>query len=567
MGPVVLLAQTPSQNELSRVTPSGNYLAAREANILRDSSAASAYYRAALRADPRNPELLELSFYSVLAEGDIDEAVKLGDRLLAIDKNNRNTRLVLGVRAIKQKQYAAARTQLAQAARGPTDLIASLLSAWAQFGVGDTKGAVTTLDHLTGPDWYAIFKELNAAEILDLAGQKKDATKRYEQAYKLDANALRVVQAYGSWLSRNGTKEDALKVFEDFDKLLPNHPLITAAIATIKRGEKLPPLVDSPINGAADALYSLGSALTRREDELSLANRGLAYLQLSLYLNPTQQLAMLSLADLYEAMKKPEMAVKVYDKLPADSPLKRGADIQSAINLDSLDRTDEAKKILQKLIDAKSDTRDALLALANIQRERKDYADCAETYGRAIATIPTPDKSNWAMFFSRGICYERSKQWPKAEADLKKALELYPDQPQVLNYLGYSWVDQGLHLDEGVRMIKRSVEQRPDDGYIVDSLGWAYFRLGNYEDAVKQLDKAVELKPTDPTINDHLGDAYWKVGRTLEARFQWAHARDLKPEPDDLKKIEEKLKTGLVDEKPSAPTAVADPEPKKDNGG
>ena len=181
--------------------------------------------------------------------------------------------------------------------------------------------------------------------------------------------------------------------------------------------------------------------------------------------------------------------------------------------------------------------------------------------------IPNPDKSNWAMFFSRGICYERSKQWPKAEADLKKALELYPDQPQVLNYLGYSWVDQGLNLDEGVRMIKRSVEQRPDDGYIVDSLGWAYFRLGNYEEAVKQLDKAVELKPTDPTINDHLGDAYWKVGRTLEARFQWAHARDLKPEPDDLKKIEEKLKSGLVDEKPAAPTAVADPEPKKDNGG
>jgi tetratricopeptide (TPR) repeat protein len=567
LGPVVLLAQTPTQNELSRVTSSGNYLAAREANILRDANAASAYYRAALRSDPRNPELVELAFYSVLAEGDIDEAVKLADRLLSIDKNNRNTRLVLGVRALKQKQYSAARTQLVQAARGPTDLIATLISAWAQFGAGDTKAAVASLDHLTGPDWYAIFRELNAAEILDLAGQRKDAAKRYEQAYKLDPNALRVVQAYGSWLSRTGTKEDALKVFEDFDKLLPNHPLITAAIASIKRGEKLPPLVDSPITGAADALYSLGSALTRREDELSLANRGLAYLQLSLYLNPTQQLAMLSLADLYEAMKKPELAVKIYERIPADSPLKRGAEIQMAIDLDSLDRTDDAKKILDRLIEAKGDTRDATLALANIQRERKQYAECAGTYSRAIDTIPNPDKSNWAVFFSRGICFERSKQWAKAEADLKKALELYPDQPQVLNYLGYSWVDQGIHLDEGVAMIKRSVEQRPDDGYIVDSLGWAYYRLGNYEDAVKQLDKAVELKPTDPTINDHLGDAYWKVGRTLEARFQWAHARDLKPEPEDLKKIEEKLKVGLVDEKATAPTAVAEPEPKKDNGG
>jgi tetratricopeptide (TPR) repeat protein len=567
-----VLAQTPTpavptQQELSRVTPSGNYLAGRQANILRDSAAASAYYRAALRADPKNPEILELAFYSALAEGDIDEAVKLADRLLVVDKNNRNTRLVLGVRALKQKNYASARTQLSQAARGPiTDLIATLLSGWAQYGAGDAKGAVATIDKLSGPDWYGIFKNLHAGQILDLAGQRKEAGKRFEAAYKLDGNALRVVQAYGNWLSRNGTKEEALAVFQGFDKVMPNHPLIVASIATINKGEKLPPLVDSVSAGAADALYGLGSALTRREEELSLANRGLAYLQLSLYLNPQQQLALLSLADLYEAMKKPELAVNAYSRLPADSPLKRGAEIQTAINLDSLERTDEAKKILERLAEAKSDNRDALLALGNIQRERKQYQECADTYGKAIATIPTPERPHWAIFFSRGICYERAKQWDKAEVDLKKALELYPDQPQVLNYLGYSWVDQHINLDEGVRMIKRSVEQRPDDGYIVDSLGWAYYRLGNYEEAVKQLDRAVELKPTDPTINDHLGDAYWKVGRTLEARFQWAHARDLKPEPDDLKKIEEKLKSGLVDPAP-APTAGAEPEKKKDNGG
>ena len=150
--------------------------------------------------------------------------------------------------------------------------------------------------------------------------------------------------------------------------------------------------------------------------------------------------------------------------------------------------------------------------------------------------------------FGRAIALERTKQWPKAEADFDKALELMPDEPHVLNYLGYSWIDQGLNLDEGMRMIRRAVEQRPDDGYIVDSLGWAYYRLGNYEDAVKHLDRAVELKPDDPTINDHLGDAYWKIGRVLEAKFQWAHARDLKPEPDELAKINQKLQDGLKDE-------------------
>jgi len=178
--------------------------------------------------------------------------------------------------------------------------------------------------------------------------------------------------------------------------------------------------------------------------------------------------------------------------------------------------------------------------------------------------VPNPEKSNWVMFYFRGICYERSKQWPLAEADLKKALELYPEQPHVLNYLGYSWVDQGINLDDGMRMIRRAVEQRPDDGYIVDSLGWAYFRINNYDDAVKNLERAVELKPEDPTINDHLGDAYWKVGRFLEAAFQWSHARDLKPDADELARIETKLKSGLIDENASAAEAA---KKKPGNGG
>ena len=188
-------------------------------------------------------------------------------------------------------------------------------------------------------------------------------------------------------------------------------------------------------------------------------------------------------------------------------------------------------------------------------------------FARASHTHAEPEKPNWLIFYFRGICYERSKQWPKAEADLKKALELFPDQPHVLNYLGYSWVDQGINLDEGMRMITRAVEQRADDGYIVDSLGWAYYRLGNYEEAVKHLERAVELKPEDPTINDHLGDAYWKVGRVLEARFQWSHARDLKPEPEDLAEDRAEAEIRPADDaprrprpaRPRSPTAAAEP--------
>src|SRR5262249_46580463 len=270
---------------------------------------------------------------------------------------------------------------------------------------------------------------------------------------------------------------------------------------------------DSAQAGAAEVLYGLGAALGRREEELSLANRGLAYLQLAIYLDPKHTLAILSLADLYEAMKKPGLAIAAYQPLPAVSLLKLTADIQMAIYLDALDKTDAACKHLQRLIDQRPDDIEAVMALGNIERERKQYADCTRTYGRGADAIPNPTRGNWTLFYFRGICFERNHEWPKAEADLKKALELYPAQPHVLNYLGYSWVDQGQNLDDGMRMIKRSVEQRPDDGYIVDSLGWAWFRLGKYDEAVKQLERAVELKPVDPTINDHLGDAYWRGRR------------------------------------------------------
>jgi tetratricopeptide (TPR) repeat protein len=558
----------PSQLDLAHNTPSGNYLAARTANVDRDAAIAAAYYMAALKADPKNAELLELAFYAHLASGDVDNAVKLAERLLTIDKTNRNARLIIGVHALKNKQYAVARAQFAQAGRDPiANLTATLLSAWSSYGSGDAKVALDTVDKLSGPDWFGVFKDLHGGLIADLSGAKKDAQKRFERAYKVDQTALRIVQSYGSFTARNGAKPDALKIFQDFDKTLPRHPLITQAMAQINKGEKVPQIVDSAQAGAAEVLYGLGAALGRREEELSLANRGLAYLQLATYLDPNHTLAILSLADLYEAMKKPDLAIVSYKRLPADSVLKRNADIQMAIDLDSLEKTDEARKHLQALIDQRPDDIEAIMALGNIERERKQYADCAKTYGRGAEAVPNPGRSNWTMFYFRGICFERNHEWPKAEADLKKALELYPDQPHVLNYLGYSWVDQGSNLDQGMNMIKRSVEQRPDDGYIVDSLGWAWFRLGKYDEAVKQLERAVELKPVDPTINDHLGDAYWRVGRTLEAKFQWSHAKDLKPEEDELKKIEAKIQNGLPDAPPPHPTADADKAKRPNDGG
>src|ERR1700761_8750198 len=567
-------AQFPTSQDMKSLTTSGSYLAARHASVERDATSAAAFYRSALRTDPKNNELLDRAFISSLADGDIDEAVKLADRILTIDKNNRVARLVIGVRDLKAKKYASAQLNINQSIRGPiTDLVATLLSGWAAYGGGDSKAAVANIDKLTGPEWYPLFKDLHSAMILELAGKDKDAGVRLERAYKLDDSMLRVADDYARWLTRNKDDDAANAIYAAFDKKLPRHPLVLEGLRDTKAGKKLPPLVDSPQAGAAEALYGIGATLTRRGGE----DLALVYLQLALYLQPNHPLALLSLADLYESVKKPQMAIKIYERVPAGSPLKRNAQIQLATDLDAADRSDEAIKILKGVIAEDPKDLEAIMALGNVERGRKKFADCADTYSKGIDALPDPnDKGNTVYFYYRGICEERSHQWSKAEVDMKKALELQPDPPHVLNYLGYSWIDQGTNLDEGMKMIKDAVKQRPDDGYIVDSLGWAYYKIGNYEEAAKTLERAIDLKPEDPTINDHLGDAYWRVGRTLEAKFQWAHARDLKPEPEDLPKIEAKIANGLPDipsssaasaEKISADKTPADPSDKKKEDG
>src|SRR5450432_1448128 len=554
-------AQFPSRGDLKALTTSGSYLAARHASVERDASSAAAFYRSALRTDPKNNELMDRAFISSLADGDIDEAVKLADRILAIDKSNRVARLVVGVRDLKMKKYAAAQVNIKESIRGPiTDLVATLLSGWAKYGEGDAKTAVANIDKLTGPEWYPIFKDLHAGMILELANKEKDAGSRFERAYKLDDSMLRVSDAYARWLSRNKDTAAATGIYEVFEKKLPRHPLVQESVRELKAGKKLPPLIETAQAGAAEALYGIGATLTRRGGE----DLALVYLQLALYLQPNHALALLSLADLYESVKKPAMAIKVYERMPASSPLKRNAQIQLATNLDAADRSDEAIKILKTVTTEDPKDIEAIMALGNIERGRKKFADCVTTYSQGIDALPqASEKTNWIYYYYRGICEERSKQWSKAEADMRKALDLQPEQPHVLNYLGYSWIDQGINLDEGMKMIKRDVDQRPDDGYIVDSLGWAYFRIGSFEDAVKNLERAIDLKPEDPTINDHLGDAYWRIGRTLEAKFQWAHARDLKPEPEELPKIEAKIDNGLPED---ASSSAASADKKKEDG-
>ncbi len=540
-------------------SPSGNYLAALVAGEEHDTVAAATFFREALRFDPRNPNLIERAFVAAVSNGNMQDAFGLAERQLAHDPNNNLARLALGIKAIKAKRFAAARAYFAKAGSGQQrDITATLLTAWTYAGSGDTSRALTLVDKLHGEN-FGVFRDYHAALIADVANDSKEALKRIKAAYAADKNTLRLVDAYARMMARHGDRDEAIRAYEAFDQILPNHPIVTAALASLKSGKPLEPLVKDAVQGAAEVLYGLGAAGGQQDDELA----AMIYLRLALYLTPRNSLAVITLGDLCERAKQNEQAIDVYGMVPEDDPLRTTADIQTGQILEALDRPDEAAKYLKRIVDENPKNVDALSALGNLQRAHKQYAEAIETYSQALAGKSKPEKTDWPIYYFRGISYEREKKWPDAEADLLQALALYPDQPLVLNYLGYSWADQGMNLDEAFNMLRRAVELRPTDGYIVDSLGWANYKLGRNDEAVKQLERAIDLKPSDPVINDHLGDAYWRAGRKLEAHFQWNHARDLDPEPEDKVKILHKIEHGL-DEEPRPAAAEADA---KKNGG
>jgi tetratricopeptide (TPR) repeat protein len=536
----------------------GNYLAGLIASADRDTSSAEVYYREALRVDPRNSDLLERAFAAALANGDEQNATALGERLLARDPGNSLARLATAVNAIEQGQYATARAQLASGDVRSRDVTAALLTAWCYAGQMDLHHALDALDRIRDPS-VAGFRDYHAGLIADYLGNATEARRRLKSAYDSDRNTLRFVDAYARFLATHADPDGAKAVYADFTAVVPHHPLIEQAVSILRAGQPLETHIRSAKDGAAEVLYGLGSAGSRQDDELP----ALIYLRLSLYLRPGDDLTAVTLANLFDEMKQGDQAIAAFRSVPAASPLRDDADIQIALELESLGKSDEAIQRLQDIVAARPHDADALSSLAGLQRSAKKYAEAAATYDRAIAAVGIPQRDNWTLFYFRGICFERDKQWPKAEADFKKALELYPEQPLVLNYLGYSWVDQGVNLDEAFKMLRRAVELKPNDGYIVDSLGWAHFKLGQFPEAAQTLERAISLKPADPVLNDHLGDAYWRVNRRTEAHFQWNHARDMGPEPEDLPAILKKIEVGLPDASDPSTTDAA----QKQSGG
>ena len=322
----------------------------------------------------------------------------------------------------------------------------------------------------------------------------------------------------------------------------PNSVVLDPALDRLAKGTKALPLVASARDGMAEALLNIGGTLSGgNTGELAMICGRLA-----LYLKPDLGLARMLVAGVLESDGREADANAQYDKVPHDSPLSWLARLRKAANLDAMDQTDMAITELKTMAAEKPERVDALINLGDLLRVHKRFDEAVTAYDQAVARIGKLTPRYWSLLYSRGIALERSNHWDRAEKDLQEALKLNPDQPYVLNYLGYSWVDKGEHMNRAREMIEKAVELRPTDGYIVDSLGWLYYRTGRYKDAVDQLERAVELKPEDPVINDHLGDAYWRAGRTAEARYQWQRALGLEPDTDLASALRAKLVKGLA---------------------
>jgi tetratricopeptide (TPR) repeat protein len=535
----------------------GNYLAGRFAKGAQDTSSAAGFYTRALARDPANEVLLEQAFQMEVMNGNWQEAVPLAEQLAAAQPNHRMSRFLLGISAFKAGNYAKAEEQFKAASENPIgELTSAIARGWTRLAAGDGAGALAAVDLPKQPEWAQFYLRYHRALMADTLGKKDEATTSYERMFRQDSRTLRTALAYARHKAHYGNFKEARNLLKDqFEKSQGEpHPLAKDLRDQIDKRVKLPLLLDSAPEGLAEVFYGLGEALTG-EGGVSL---GTVYLQLALFAKPDHTFALAALASAQEQAQRYEDAIATYDKISKGSPLQSAIDIRKAFNLNSLEKPDEAQALLDDL--AKREPKDVrpLEALGNIMRARKRYDEAVKYFTRAITIIGKPDERHWTFYYARGTAYERMKNWPAAEVDLKRALALAPDQPLVLNYLGYSWIDQGKNMKEGMRLIEKAVALKPDDGYIVDSLGWAHFKQGNFKEAVRYLERAVEIRPEDPTLNDHLGDAFWQVGRFQEAKFQWSQALTLNPEPEDVEKIKSKLANGLptkAEAKKTAPKA------------
>ena len=526
-------------------SPLGQYLAGIHAERMKDFGNAADFLEQALQADPDNPALLLETYLLMVSEGRIDEAVPLAERVVAYDPTSPHAWLTLAVHAVHEGDFEAANTYISNL---PTDgvnrVVVPLVGAWIALEAVGLEEAITRLGTLQTLGGAEPLRRMHLGLMHEIVGDNAEAKSIYDELAANPAElSLREVQIIGNFRQRQGDEAGARLLYDAYLESTGADLALEPSYAALEEGTSVDPVIANATDGIAESLFDIAFLLQRQQ----AVDTSLVLTRKAIYLKPDFAVAQIFLADTLAGDSRYEAAIDAYYKVPTDSGFGWQARLEAARTLDFIERTDEAIAALKEMIDERPERSDAAQLLGTILRGRERFEEAIPYYNIAVERIGEPTVADWPLLYFRGIVLERTKQWELAEADFLKALELEPEQPYVMNYLAYSWIEFGEKYDEALDMLKRAVELRPEDGYIVDSLGWVYYRLGDYENAVVQLERAVELTPLDPTINDHLGDAYWRVGRYAEARFQWRRALSFNPDEELRPLIEGKLERGLLE--------------------
>lgn len=525
--------------------PAGNYLAGLHAVRTGDYRTAARLLSLALDADPGNFDLRRQLFRLQVSIGAWDEAARSARDLLDLGAELAEARLLLAVEAAGEGDFARSREELSHIrTRGAVDLALPLLDAWAVFALEGAAPAVRRLAEERASEGLALLHGYHRAMIHALAGDVEAARRTVVPLVGRSRPApTRLVFAAAHILDRAGERERALGLVRAQLGFVPENARLRWLEELLLAERPVPPPFTDAPGSMAEALSGLAQALADR----NIADQSLLFARLATRLRPEHDEAWLLIARLALDRDDTRDAIDALERVPEDSPLSWEARLLRADTLVEAGRREEAIALLRRMAEERPERIDALVALGDLHRRDQEYEEAEKAYAEALRRVPEPTPAHWRLLYVHGITLERTGRWEEAEKRFLRALEFEPDQPFVLNYLGYSWVEKGMHLERAKEMLHRAVELRPRDGFIVDSLGWAYYQLGEYEKAVEYLERAVELEPGDPVINDHLGDAYWRVGRHREARFQWRRALSLEPERELVAEIEAKLRGGLAD--------------------
>ena len=512
------------------VGASGQLLVARFALARTDLDTAATHYLAALAADPQNTDLQQQAFSATVLAGR-PEALDLARDL----PSNPAAILVLADADAKAGNWdAAQRRFLTLPGSGATQVLRPLLVAWSQQGAGNTDDALATLRPFVDGTRYRGVFALHAALINDLAGRKAEAARLYRLAsVEYGSLNLRLGTVTASWQARNGQEAEARATIRATVQASPDLSIAEPALQQSVARQS----VQSATDGLSEAYLALAATLQRQD----AADFSLLLLRLALDMQPDFTSARLLAAEIEAASGQYAAASAALAPVPDSDPLIALVQLRQAQYADREGDSEGAQRLLEQMADRYKQRPEPLALLGDMQRMASHFAEAAQTYGRAIERVRQPGSADWALFYEQGVAYDRAHDWPRAEADLLRALELSPDQPYVLNYLGYAWTEQGRNLVRARQMIERAVEQRPNDGSIVDSLGWVLLQQGDTATAIRYLERAVELQSEDTTVNSHLGDAYMAAGRRREAEIQWRRALILNPDPQETAALNARL--------------------------